>query len=220
MKWLENDRLVELIKWVMGSVVIVIVTLVVESGFKERETGIEEMKVYNQYVDIILKADNIEERWRLAEYFSVVTPTDRLRERWVNYQNILVPDYKRYKSLQDKEHIILNQPEIQMDSLVVIQDEQKQIGGSLISKSVEAEEHEKLGFESLLNKDINSSINHFKSSENCFNGYHQVYEIYLFLLRKKSSLVTENDWRELYREIVNKYSWKMPKEYKDKLISY
>lgn len=219
---INNQNVVDIIKWFIGSIVIVIVTLIIESGFKERETGIEEMKIYNEYVDIILKADNIEERWKLAEYFAIVTPTQRLRERWVNYQNILAPDYKRYKGLDSVEAEIVSNPnEYMMDSLVIIQEEKKTLGGSLVHKSnfQLAEQYESAGYEALLNKDISEAIKNFKLSEDYYNGYHQVYEIYLYLLKKKKQLAnsTLEEWKSVYTDILNKYSWKMPDEYKTKL---
>lgn len=218
---LDNQNFVELFKWFMGSVVIVIVTLVIESGFKERETGIEEMKIYNEYVDIILKADNIEERWKLAEYFAVVTPTQRLRERWINYQTILVDDYKRYKGLDSVEaYIVSNPTETMIDSLVVIQQEKKEVGGSLVHKSNFdlAEQYEGLAYESLFNKDINEAIKNFKMSEDAFNGYHSVYEIYIYLLRKKKHFGnTDIEWQSIYSDVLNKYAWKMPETYKNRL---
>lgn len=219
---INNQNVVDIIKWFIGSIVIVIVTLIIESGFKERETGIEEMKIYNEYVDIILKADNIEERWKLAEYFAIVTPTQRLRERWVNYQNILAPDYKRYKGLDSVEAEIVSNPnEYMMDSLVIIQEEKKTLGGSLVHKSnfQLAEQYESAGYDALLNKDISEAIKNFKLSEDYYNGYHQVYEIYLYLLKKKKQLAnsTLEEWKSVYIDILNKYSWKMPDEYKNKL---
>lgn len=219
---INNQNVLDIIKWFIGSIVIVIVTLIIESGFKERETGIEEMKIYNEYVDIILKADNIEERWKLAEYFAIVTPTQRLRERWVNYQNILAPDYKRYKGLDSVEAEIVSNPnEYMMDSLVIIQEEKKTLGGSLVHKSnfQLAEQYESAGYEALLNKDISEAIKNFKLSEDYYNGYHQVYEIYLYLLKKKKQLAnsTLEEWKSVYTDILNKYSWKMPDEYKTKL---
>lgn len=219
---INNQNVLDIIKWFIGSIVIVIVTLIIESGFKERETGIEEMKIYNEYVDIILKADNIEERWKLAEYFAIVTPTQRLRERWVNYQNILAPDYKRYKGLDSVEAEIVSNPnEYMMDSLVIIQEEKKTLGGSLVHKSnfQLAEQYESAGYDALLNKDISEAIKNFKLSEDYYNGYHQVYEIYLYLLKKKKQLAnsTLEEWKSVYTDILNKYSWKMPDEYKTKL---
>lgn len=88
--------LIELAKWFIGSVVLVIVTVIIDKGFKERSAGIQEMQAYDKYVDIILEADNIEERWKLSEYFAIVTPTDRLRERWVAYKDSIEEDYRKF----------------------------------------------------------------------------------------------------------------------------
>lgn len=219
----ENN--IELLKWFISSVVIVLTTLIVESKFKDRETGLEEMKIYNQYVEIILKADNIEERWRLAEYFSIVTPTERLRERWIDYKNILDDDYKKYKNLKDQEtFILLDTENLKVDSLVLVQKEQRELGGSLINddKLITAEKYEKLAFESLLDKNVNSAIHNFKMSENSYSGYHQVYEIYLYLLRNSSKLQDEKSeyWNTVFSDISNKYSWKMPKSFKNKFKNY
>lgn len=213
-----NEKTIELIKWFVGSVVIVILTLFVESMFKDREVGIEEMKIYNQYVDVILQSDNIEQRWKLAEYFSIVTPTKRLRDRWVDYQNVLSDDYKKYKGLTEKENDMLNGGEI--DSIVVIQQEKVEIGGPLVDNMSKAEKSEMDGFSSLVNKDLGSAIQHFKDAENYYHGYHQVYEIYLYLLRNRGKINSEENWNEVYRDINLKYSWKMPEEYKTKFSSY
>lgn len=90
-------------KWVIGSVAIVVIALVINSGFKERVTGIQEMQAFDKYVDVILKADNIEERWKLCQFFSTVTPTERLRDKWINYKHLIQPDYDTFKKLKQKE---------------------------------------------------------------------------------------------------------------------
>lgn len=92
-----QDKTIDLIKWFIGSVVIVVVTLIIDTGFKEREAGIKEMEVYDKYVSIILTADNIEQRWNLCQYFSIVTPTERLRERWQVYKDSISDDYYAWK---------------------------------------------------------------------------------------------------------------------------
>ncbi|VXD11691.1 hypothetical protein [Marinoscillum sp. 108] len=93
------EKIIEISKWYIVSVALVFSGNLVKDGFTERETGIKEMQVYDKYVDLILEADNIEKRWKLAEYFATVTPTDRLRERWVEYQGKLQDDYDEYKKL-------------------------------------------------------------------------------------------------------------------------
>jgi hypothetical protein len=218
--YIMNEKTIELVKWFISSVVIVFATLFVESMFKDREVGIEEMKIYNQYVDIILKSDNIEQRWKLAEYFSVVTPTKRLRERWVDYQNVLSEDYQKYKGLTESEEQVLSHEDFAMDSIVVLQQQKAEIGGPLVSNLFAAEQNEQYGFEALMNKDLSSAIECFKKSEDFYHGYHQVYEIYLYLLRNRAKITSEENWDEVYKEIVTKYSWKMPQEFKSKLSSY
>lgn len=97
------NKIGEILKWYIVSVAIVLATQMVQSSFTERETGIKEMQVYEKYADNILKADNIEERWKLAEYFSSVTPTDRLRNRWIAYKQEISSDYNTYVELKKKE---------------------------------------------------------------------------------------------------------------------
>ncbi|RZJ51765.1 MAG: hypothetical protein EOO44_13890 [Flavobacterium sp.] len=94
---------IELLKWFIGSVALVIITFIIDNGFKERTAGVQEMEAYDKYVEIILKADNIEDRWKLAQYFSTVTPTERLRERWIAYKDSISKDYKIFKALKEKE---------------------------------------------------------------------------------------------------------------------
>jgi len=106
------DKILSFGKWYIASVALVFAADIVENGFTERETGIKEMKVYDEYVNTILQADNIETRWKLAEYFSIVTPTDRLRERWIAYKNSLEEDYIKFLELKEQEIQLLS-----MDSL-------------------------------------------------------------------------------------------------------
>lgn len=102
----NNEKLkliIDLAKWFVSSVVIVIVTMIIDRNFKERNTGLEEMKAFDNYVDHILKADNIEERWKLCEFFSTVTPTERLRDRWMVYRDTISDDYARFLDLKEEE---------------------------------------------------------------------------------------------------------------------
>src|SRR6478735_1180004 len=94
---LEKTKLYfELLKWFMGSVVIVIITTIIVSSYKERTIGIQEMQAFDKYVETILKADNIEDRWKLSDFFSTVTPSDRLRNRWIEYKTKISPDYDTF----------------------------------------------------------------------------------------------------------------------------
>jgi hypothetical protein len=100
----------DFVKWFFVSVVLALIAAYTDNAIKDRSTGIQEMQAFDKYVDVILKADNVEERWRLTEFFSTVTPTDRLRKRWVTYRDLIKPEYDKYKKLKDSAAAILKQP--------------------------------------------------------------------------------------------------------------
>lgn len=122
------DKAVEILKWYLASVALVLIAKTIESSYTERETGIKEMQVYDKYAQTILEADNIEKRWKLAEYFSTVTPTERLRTRWINYKEVIQEDYNLFLELKQKEKKLLAKVTgndtlsyLEIDSLVDIQ---------------------------------------------------------------------------------------------------
>lgn len=192
----ELDKLkliFDLIKWFISGVVIVIVSLVIDSRLKDRSLGIDEFQVYNQYVTIILEADNIEQRYRLAEYFAEVTPTERLRERWVAYKNLISKDYYTFKK---------NKNSLNVEEL----DETPLIGNK---NKISAVELEAKAFDYLINRDVDNAILMFKATEESFNGYHSAYEIHVLLKNNKDLLINSDSdkWNEIYIEILEKYSW-------------
>ncbi|MHB1106205.1 MAG: hypothetical protein ACYCZ2_07570 [Lutibacter sp.] len=75
------------------------------------------------------------------------------------------------------------------------------------------------GFRYLLERDIINAIIAFRKSENSYNGFHQVYEIVVYLEKNRSKLSNENSelWREVYLTLLKDYSWRMPKDIKEKL---
>ena len=212
------DQYIELFKWFISSVAIVVVTLIIDTGFRERETGINEMKLYSDYVDVILKANNIEERYKLADYFATVTPTDRLRVRWIEYRNTIVESYMEFQTLKIKEAQLLASNKDVSKELIEIQNKMKKHEGGLVgSRNIElATEWEANGFDFLIKKDVVSAIDAFKKSEESFHGFHSVHEIYLYLSRNKLVLNNQDSkgWKKVYREILKRYSWKMPEEQK------
>lgn len=199
---MTKDNIIELIKWFIGSVVIVVTTLIIDTGFKEREAGVKEMEVYDKYVDIILKADNIEQRWKLCEYFSIVTPTERLRSKWQSYKDSIQDDYLSWKKSQS-------------DTLETGLNNSSLLG---VDKTPNAKDLEKRGFESLLDKDIEESIVLFRQAEDSYNGYHNCYEISNYLIRNKGELKNMDSplWNELYKKIVTDWSWGLSKDIKSK----
>lgn len=92
------DKLVEVGKWFIVSVAIVVGATIVSDGFREREQDIKEVEVFDKHVATIIKADGIEERWLLAEYFSFVAPPGELRSSWASYKDSLLPRLEEYRT--------------------------------------------------------------------------------------------------------------------------
>ena len=216
----------EMFKWVIGSVALVIITIVIDKGFKERTAGIQEMQAFDKYVEIILKADNIEGRWKLAEYFSIVTPTERLRIRWLSYKDSIRSDYFKFRDLKAEE-LMLQDTALITDSLVKkklndIHNQLVPLEKSLVNVNPvnSAELYEEQGFSYLIKKDVTNSIISFEKSEKATNGYHRVYEIANYLKANKSQLLdnNSNSWKTVYKKIATDYSWKMPANIKDELL--
>lgn len=202
-----NDKWFELVKWFISSVCIVTVTLIIDAGFKEREAGIKELEVYDKYVDIILEADNIEQRWKLCQYFSIVTPTERLRERWIAYKDTIKNDYYSWKS----KHQIDSTPSLETNNKPLIYHNQENIE--------DAKFYEHRGFESILSKELFNSLENFKLAEKSKNGYHNCYEIYKYLEKNKSELQSKTSpkWRELQKKLITDWSWGVPEDIKTRL---
>jgi|GEM_PF-5869237 len=218
---------IEVFKWFIGSVALVIITIIIDKGFKERTAGIQEMQAFDKYVETILKADNIEDRWKLSEYFAIVTPTERLRERWLAYKDSISSDYANFRELKEKEFKLKNSVST-TDSLAPIDkrlnDIQNQLAPfekSLTNSNVfsSAELYEENGFSYLIKKDVSNAIISFRKSENATNGFHMVYEIAKYLNENKSKLMNSNSefWKTAFKKITTDYSWKMPQDIKEKL---
>ena len=75
-------------RFFLGSVVVVLVTFWVNSGFKDREIAITEQLYLANYKNEALSED-VEIRRRLAEYFSKVTISDDARTRWADYLQLI-----------------------------------------------------------------------------------------------------------------------------------
>jgi gamma-glutamyltranspeptidase len=82
-----------------------------------------------------------------------------------------------------------------------------------------AKQFEEEGFSYLLNKDVDNAIISFTKSENSYNGYHMVYDIAIYLNKKRDQLSIDNieNWKSVYSVILSKYNWKIPEKYKLKL---
>ena len=75
------EKFIGLFKWFIISVALVIGATIITDSFKERDQDVEEIAIFEKYVDTITAADGIEKRWLLAQYFSSVVPLQ------VNFEN-------------------------------------------------------------------------------------------------------------------------------------
>ncbi len=167
-------------KWFIGSVALVFVTILINRGFEERTVGIQEMQAFDRYVNIILKADNIEERWKLSEFFSMVTPTKRLREKWTEYNTLIKKDYENFKRLKEKEYDL---------SKKIKEDQSQETIDKLDSVKKQLEPYEKKLATPLNNTDntqsssimddnaLNSAIQRFKANKSKEDESDSRYEI-------------------------------------------
>ena len=100
---LEKLKLIiDLIKFILGSVVVALVTFWINAGFKDREIALSEHQYLVQFKDDALNED-IEVRRRLAEYFSKLTLGAEMRERWVAYLDLI--EQKRSAQIENKARI-------------------------------------------------------------------------------------------------------------------
>lgn len=95
-------KLVDLGKWFIASVAIVVGATIIGDGFKEREQDIKEIDVFDKYVTTVTEADGIEKRWLLAEYFSIVAPDGELRKSWEAYKTSIKPSLEEYRANKAK----------------------------------------------------------------------------------------------------------------------
>jgi hypothetical protein len=222
---------IDVIKWFIASVALVIMTIIIDKGFRERAAGVQEMQAFDRYVETILLADNIESRWKLSEYYAIVTPTERLRKRWILYKDSISSDYRTFKALKNKEEELRSLISDQGSSVPGIEKELSTIQNQLApfqkglttsGKLDDALLWEAQGFSYLVQRDVENAIAAFAKSENAINGFHSVYEIGRYLTENKSRLLDSNSefWKTAYKKIATDYSWKMPAATKISLIEH
>ena len=96
------EKLIDLGKWFIASVAIVIGATIIGDGFKEREQDVKEIEIFDKYVSTVTEAEGIEKRWLLAEYFSKVAPPGELRKSWESYKTTIEPSLKEYRESKAK----------------------------------------------------------------------------------------------------------------------
>jgi len=97
----------DVVKWLIGSVVLVVITMVIDYGFRDRAAGLNEARQYDHYVtNLIVLNKEVGPRRLLAQYFSYVLPSAPLKKCWQDYYWVVNAEYqamaKRDSILQTK----------------------------------------------------------------------------------------------------------------------
>ena len=94
----EKFKLImEYVKWFVVSVVLVVVALIVDSGFKSRDQGLKEITQYDKYFEVLVYNDNVGAKVKLAEFLSIISTSDDIRERWEIYLDTIRAEYEEYQ---------------------------------------------------------------------------------------------------------------------------
>lgn len=88
---------ISLAKWFLGSFTVVIVTMIIDYGFRDRAAGLQEIQQYDKYAtELIILNENPKNRRMLAQFFSCVLPSARLREGWQAYYHVADSEYRAF----------------------------------------------------------------------------------------------------------------------------
>ncbi|MFZ1686750.1 MAG: hypothetical protein WAU70_04985 [Flavobacteriales bacterium] len=240
-----NEKLkywLEFAKWFIVSVVIVVATLIIDSGFKDRAAGVVEINAYDKYVtDLIVLNKEVGPRRLLAQYFSHVTASDKLRARWVDYYNVLDKEYtliaERDSTLAREQRALalkvnltkadsLREKEINMKRMMI----EQQLFTPVVplqqpetrpADASAATSLERRGLELLAEKNIDGAIEAFEQAEQSYSGYHQVFEIARFLKSNKDMLNSPDSaavWDEAMKHIATNLNYGMPDRERERLL--
>ena len=116
---MENDKLkiwLDFSKFFFGTVVIGFISLVVKTGFENREMAIKESDQIGKYVEIALRED-VGARMRFAEYFKTVSMSDGYRQRWNAYYEIVNAEFIDTQQKVKNHELKIKALELAIDSI-------------------------------------------------------------------------------------------------------
>ena len=92
---------IELFKWLIVSVGIVIATMIIDWGFRDRAAGLQEVQQYDKYAtELLILNDNPKSKRMLAQYFSKVIPSALLSSsKFLLFFSLKVVQFKLTLSL-------------------------------------------------------------------------------------------------------------------------
>ncbi len=121
---------IQLLKWVIGTLGLSIVTLIIDYGFRERAISLNEIQFYDRYVtDLIVLNKKIGPRRFLAQYFANITTSEKLKQGWIDYYNVVNEEYQnilRQDSLIEKKIKYLKNDTLNKSNVIEIDKLQKQ----------------------------------------------------------------------------------------------
>lgn len=230
---------IDLAKWAIVSVGLVVMTSIIDAGFKDRAAGIVEMGAYDKYVtDLIVLNEEVGPRRLLAQYFAHVTASDKLRPGWVEYYELLDTEYRAIvarDSAQWKEQKqLLNKAVLTKADSVRLEyyDAQRLRNETQLYAPLKVVEHaakpadaagaafwEQQGFDALVKHDAQAAIEAFRKTEESHNGYHNAYELARYLQQNEALQTGDTAaWNKATRHIVKNYAWGMPVGVKEVLM--
>jgi len=117
------EIIIDLVKWFLGSFVILILPIMIGKSLDDRKQGLQEIEKYDKYAtELIIQNDNLGKRRLLAQYFAHVTPSEILRARWIDYYNLLDAQWKaivkRQKEIEEEKEKL--KKELAADSALMI----------------------------------------------------------------------------------------------------
>ena len=88
---------VDLLKWLIGTVGLTLITFIIDWGFRDREQGMNEISQYDRYAsELIVLNDNPVKKRMLAQFFANVTPSEKLKDGWQKYYGEVDEEYNQF----------------------------------------------------------------------------------------------------------------------------
>ena len=205
---MDPEKKIELIKWFLGSFVLVLITTVISFHFQDRQQSLSEVTFYDKYAtDLIVLNPDVAKRRLLAQYFAHVTPNPKVREQWMSYYKIVNDEWIK----SEGGYNFPPRAQSQSDSSEYPYEEySKETVGSHLefvlpdSKYQSASDLERLGWESLLEGKKDDALFYFRRCEDIYPGFHSIWEVIKLLETDKSLSLEE------IKSDLKKLTWKIP----------
>jgi tetratricopeptide (TPR) repeat protein len=91
--------------------------------------------------------------------------------------------------------------------------------GTTVQNPNTANGWETLGFDYILDKEVNKAIEAFSHAEKIWPDYHNVSEIRKLLIQNRGELeqAASPKWKEIYQKVTTRFSWGMPSDVRNKM---